>query len=83
MLFRSGLKLEIALRSVPTPMLGLPIWNSTPKFVKEAIFRAAFALAGSKLGARRILGMNNRQFNNYLSKLDILTQYKEKKDGIN
>jgi hypothetical protein len=47
------------------------------------MFKAALGIAGTKKGAMRILGMNARVFNNYLSKLDILSYYKEKGDEIN
>jgi len=78
-----ALKLELALHKNPIAVLGLPIWKSTPKFVRDAMFKAALGIAGTKKGAMRILGMNGKQFKNYLNKLDILTYYKEKGDDIN
>lgn len=78
-----GLKLEVAFSKNPSLMIGLPIWKSTPKFVRDAMFKAALGIAGTKKGAMRLLGMNARIFNDYLDKLDILTYYKEKGDDSN
>lgn len=78
-----ALKLELAVSKNPTTFLSLPIWKSTPKFVRDAMFKAALGIAGTKKGAMRILGMNVRQFKNYLNKLDIIAYYKEKGDDIN
>jgi len=78
-----GLKLELALSRNPTSLLNLPVWKATPKFVRDAMFKAALGIAGTKKGAMRILGMNARVFNNYLCKLDILAYYKEKGDDSN
>lgn len=77
-----ALKLEIAFRSSSTPLLGFPIWKATTKFVRDAIFKYAYATGGSKLRAMRLLGMNSRQFNNYLCKLEIKNYYKEKNGNV-
>ena len=78
-----SLKLEIAFRSGGVPIYGLPIWKNTPKIAREAVLRYALLAGGSKKNAALLLGMNDRQLSNYLSKYDILTYYKEKGDGIN
>jgi len=78
-----ALKLELALQQNPA-FIGLPVWKATPKFVRDAMFKAALGIAGTKKGAMRILGMNVKTFKNYLNKLDILSYYeKEKGDDIN
>ena len=77
-----ALKLELAIKENPA-FIGLPVWKATPKFVRDAMFKAALGIAGTKKGAMRILGMNVKTFKNYLSKLDILTYYKEKGDDTN
>jgi hypothetical protein len=77
-----ALKLELALQQNPA-FIGLPVWKATPKFVRDAMFKAALGIAGTKKGAMRILGMNVKTFKNYLNKLDILTYYKEKGDDTN
>ena len=78
-----GLKLEVALSKNPTLMVGLPIWKSTPKFIRDAMLKAALGIAGTKKGAMRLLGMSAKTFNNYLNKLEILEYYKEKGDDTN
>ena len=78
-----ALKLEIAFRTAQTPLMGIPIWKTTTKFVKDAIFKFALSAAGTKKGAKRLLGMNNKQFDNYLQKLEIISYYKEKGDDSN
>ena len=47
------------------------------------MLRYALLAGGSKKNAALILGMNDRQLSDYLSKYDILTYYKEKGDGTN
>ncbi len=78
-----ALKLEVSFQSGGAPVYNLPIWNNTPRIAREAVLRYALLAGGSKKNAALLLGMNNRQLSNYLSKYDILTYYKEKGDGIN
>lgn len=78
-----ALKLEIAFRTAQTPLMGIPVWKATAKYVKDAVFKFALSATGTKKGAKRLLGMNNKQFDYYLQKLEILSYYKEKGDDSN
>jgi hypothetical protein len=73
-----ALKLELAFRSVKTPIFGIPIWRTTPKIVRDAVIKYTLAATGSKLFSARLLGMNNGEFSNYLTKLGISEYYKKK-----
>jgi hypothetical protein len=74
-----ALKLEVAFRSVPTPVYGIPVWKATPKLARDAVLKFALSVSGSKLMAARLLGMNNREFANYINKYEILDYYKKEK----
>ena len=74
-----ALKLEVTFRSMPTPIFGMPIWNTIPKIARHAVIRYAYSITASKLKAARFLGMNQRQFDNYLCKYEIKSHFSKEK----
>jgi len=54
-----GLKLELASKSSFNGKLyGVPIWNSIPSIVKDAVLKYALSATRSKREAARFLGLN-------------------------
>jgi len=54
-----GLKLELASKSSFNGKLyGVPIWNSIPNIVKDAVLKYALSATRSKREAARFLGLN-------------------------
>tara|TARA_Y100000296_G_C5119924_1_gene229824 strand:- start:52 stop:429 length:378 start_codon:yes stop_codon:yes gene_type:complete len=67
-----GLKLELASKSSFNGKLyGVPIWNSIPSIVKDAVLKYALSATRSKREAARFLGLNEFAMKRLINKYRI------------
>ena len=66
-----ALKLELATVPVGGKLYGLPLWQSMPDIVKEAVFKYAVSATKTKGEAARFLGLTPASFYRLQKKFDI------------
>lgn len=70
-----ALKLEVAFKSMGTPVYGLPVFKATSRVVKEATLKYAISATQSKRQAAMLLGLNYLSFVKQLKKYNLLEYY--------
>jgi len=70
-----ALKLEVAFKSMGTPVYGIPIFKATSRAVKEATLKYAISATDSKRQAAMLLGLNYLSFIKQLKKYNLLEYY--------
>jgi len=73
-----ALKLELATASVGGKLYGLPLWQSMPNIVKEAVLKYAISATKTKGEAARFLGLTPATFHRLQKKFDIDGYFFEK-----
>ena len=62
-----SIKLETTLRNLNFKFFNFPLWKSTHRIVSEALINSVINLAKNNSEAARILGLDLKQYRNYLS----------------
>ena len=76
-----GLKLELASKSSFNGKLyGVPIWNSIPSIVKDAVLKYALSATRSKREAARFLGLNEFAMKRLINKYRIDSYFEKTVD---
>ncbi len=74
-----ALKLELSTASVGGKLYGLPLWQSMPNIIKEAVMKYAISATKTKGDAARFLGLTTATFNRLQKKFQIDEYFFEKK----
>ena len=76
-----GLKLELASKSSFNKKLyGVPIWNSVPSIVKDAVLKYALSATRSKREAARFLGLNEFAMKKLINKYKVDSYFEKTLD---
>ena len=62
-----SIKLETTMRNLNFKFFNFPLWKSMHRIVSEALINSVFNLAKNNTEASRILGLDAKQYRNYLS----------------
>jgi hypothetical protein len=62
------IKLETMMQNLNFKFFNFPLYKSFHTIVTEALFNAVFGIASNNSEAARILGLDLKQYKNYLSK---------------
>lgn len=63
-----AIKFELAAQAAGGMLYGLPIWNSMPELVKEALLKSALAVTKSKSDAASFLGVTKSTLSKIIKK---------------
>tara|TARA_E500000331_G_C17056549_1_gene626311 strand:+ start:139 stop:477 length:339 start_codon:yes stop_codon:yes gene_type:complete len=74
-----SIKLETTLRSLNFKFFNFPLWKSTHRIVSEALINSVINLAKNNSEAARILGLDLKQYRNYLSEFGYTIKTWERK----
>ena len=66
-----AVKLELATIAAGGMLFGLPIWNSMPDIIKEAVLKGTLAACKTKTDAAAFLGINRARLSNLIKKYDL------------
>ena len=72
-----ALKLELANRAAGGYLYGLPIWQTLPEIVKEAVLKFSATATKTKKEAVRFLGLNESWYNKLYKRYKIDYYFKE------
>lgn len=62
-----SIKLETVMRSLNFKFFNFPLWKSTHRMVSEALINSIITVAKNNSDAARILGIDLKQYRNYLA----------------
>ena len=62
-----SIKLETVMRNLNFKFFNFPLWKTTHKIVAEAMINSVITVAKNNSEAARILGLDLKQYRNYLS----------------
>jgi len=74
-----SIKLETTLRSLNFKFFNFPLWKSTHRIVSEALINSVINIAKNNSEAARILGLDLKQYRNYLSEFGYTIKTWERK----
>ncbi len=80
-----ALKLEMTYKNNKTPLYGIPLFRVLHSIVQDAVFKFAISITPSKYKARMFLGLDGKQFYEYIKKYNT-EEYilpKEKRGDVN
>ena len=63
-----AIKIESTLKFMNFKLINFPLWKSFHTITSEALLTAVFGVASNNSEAARILGIDLKQYKNYLSK---------------
>lgn len=62
-----SIKLETTMRNLNFKFFNFPLWKTTHKIVSEALVNSIINIANNNSEAARLLGLDLRQYRNYLA----------------
>lgn len=62
-----SIKLETTMRNLNFKFFNFPLWKTTHKIVSEALVNSIINIASNNSEAARLLGLDLRQYRNYLA----------------
>ena len=75
-----ALKLELATKAANGYMYGVPVWQSMPYVIKEALLKFAMSATRSRKEAASFLGLRKTQLRKLLKEFDIKSFFAKKND---
>ena len=73
-----ALKLELASRVVGGNLYGLPLWDTLPNIIKDAVLKYSVSATRTQTEAARFLGLNKDRLFKLVKKFDIHNFFDEK-----
>ena len=75
-----ALKLELASKVAGNLLYGLPLWESLPIIIKDAVLKYSVSATRTQTEAARFLGLNKDRLSKLIKKFDIHSFFSEKSD---
>ena len=73
-----ALKLELASKIVGGNLYGLPLWDTLPNIIKDAVLKYSVSATRTQTEAARFLGLNKDRLFKLVKKFDINNFFNEK-----
>jgi len=75
-----ALKLELASKVAGNCLYGLPIWDTLPIIIQDAVLKYGISATRTQTEAARFLGLNKDRLSKLIKKFDVHSFFSEKSD---